>query len=183
MLYQAALYSGLKEDLEKIYGDRLSLQILSIASFMLIERSSALYIFSHWLPRFWLPTKESINSQRISELLTELGADRSRIYEFFKLRAKHVRTHEYLAYDSTKIASKSHQIPYVRLGPNKQGGISREIGVAILCGQETGTPVMFRILPGNLPDVCTIGDLMSRWNELGIKRGHCRDGPRLLQPV
>lgn len=170
LLYEAAIHSGLKDDLEKVYGNQLTLQILSLASFMLMERSSALYLFNQWQPRFWLPSKDKISSQRASELLTEIGSDQSKTYEFFKLRAEHVRAHEYLAYDSTKIASESNNIPYVRFGPNKQGGISREIGVAILCGQETGTPVMFRILPGNLPDVSTVKDLLSRWNELGINK-------------
>ena len=78
---------------------------------------------------------------------------------FFQTRALHVRATEYLSYDSTKIASTSRNINDVRWAPSKSGNYQQEVSLVILCGQKSRIPVMFRVLPGNVPDVKTVHDL------------------------
>ena len=160
----------LKQDLIDVYGEETALQLLSLALFMVIESNSSLSLYPQWQPRFRVPSDAALPSQAVSRLLMKVGQDQSALHRFFHARTRHVRAKEFLAYDSTKIASTSRNIDDVRWAPSKQGHFQQEIGLAILCGQKSRIPVMFRILPGNIPDVKTVHDLICRWDDLGITR-------------
>ena len=159
---------GLAEDLTSVYGEELANQLLSLAMFMTLESQSALSLYPLWQRRFWVPSDRDMPSQYTSRLLCKLGEDEASLNEFFRARAKHVRASEYLSYDSTKIASTSKNINDVRWAPSKAGNYQQEISLAVLCGQKSRIPVMFRVLPGNVPDVRTVHDLLCHWDEIGI---------------
>lgn len=69
---------------------------------------------------------------------------------------------EIYSYDSTNIATKACEISDGQYGKSKDGGYRRQIGLSVLFGQRSGLPVMFRMLPGNIPGVSTVVDLLSR---------------------
>ena len=47
-------------------------------------------------------------------------------------------------------------------GKSKKGGYRRQIGMSILFAHRTDLPVMYRLFPGNITDVSTIADLLTR---------------------
>ena len=159
---------GLTQDLTSVYGEDMARQMLSLAMFMTIDSQSALSLYPLWQRRFWVPSDVDMPSQYTSRLLQMLGENETALKAFFQTRALHVRATEYLSYDSTKIASTSRNINDVRWAPSKSGNYQQEVSLVILCGQKSRIPVMFRVLPGNVPDVKTVHDLMCRWDEIGI---------------
>ena len=159
---------GLTDDLTSVYGTEIAEQLLSLAMFMTIDSQSALSLYPLWQRRFWVPSESEMPSQYTSRLLRMIGEDEASLKAFFQARVKHVRASEYLSYDSTKIASTSKNINDVRWAPSKSGNYQQEISLAVLCGQNSRIPVMFRVLPGNVPDVRTVHDLLCRWDEIGI---------------
>ena len=136
-----------------MYGEDMARQMLSLAMFMTIDSQSALSLYPLWQRRFWVPSDVDMPSQYTSRLLQMLGENETALKAFFQTRALHVRATEYLSYDSTKIASTSRNINDVRWAPSKSGNYQQEVSLVILCGQKSRIPVMFRVLPGNVPDV------------------------------
>ena len=160
----------LTADLEEVYGHDAALEILSLAYFMILDGNSSFYLYPRWARRFEVPCGRYMDSPKISELLDKLGEKKMDLMDFFKLRAKHVGAKEHLSYDSTKLGSEAGDIFDVRWAPSKAGDFRKEIGLAILCGQTSRLPVMYRVLPGNMADVKTVRDLMCRWDEIGISK-------------
>ncbi len=168
LLKSLADKTHLTKDLETIYGADCAMQLLSLAMFMVLQSESALSLYPFWHRTHWTPSPAELTSQYTSKLLALLGENESQLNDFFRQRARHVRAKEYLSYDSTKIASTSSDISDVRWAPSKAGNYQQEVTLAILCGQRSRIPVMFRVLPGNVPDVKTVHDLMCRWDEIGV---------------
>ena len=168
LLKSLADKTHLTKDLETIYGPDCAMQLRSLAMFMILQSESALSLYPLWQRMFWTPSPAQLTSQYTSKMLAMLGENESQLNDFFRERARHVRAKEYLSYDSTKIASTSNDISDVRWAPSKSGNYQQEVTLAILCGQKSRIPVMFRLLPGNVPDVKTVHDLMCRWDEIGV---------------
>lgn len=168
LLNSLAGKTGLTADLTSVYGEDVAKQLVSLAMFMIVESQSALSLYPLWQRRFWVPSDADMPSQYTSRLLRLLGENEIALNAFFQARAQHVQSSEYLAYDSTKIASTSKNINDVRWAPSQSGNFQQEISLAILCGQKSRIPVMFRVLPGNVPDVKTVHDLLCRWDEIGL---------------
>jgi len=76
---------GLPEDLKKCFPDRYR-QILSIAYYLILEDTSALYRFEKWHSLHQHPYGKDITSQRSSELFASITEEEK--YEFFRLQGK-----------------------------------------------------------------------------------------------
>ena len=168
LLLGVAAKSGLDRDLQTVYGEGIAGELLTLALFMAENSDSALSLCELWQRGNVCPTLTRLSSQYIGRLLARVGAEQALMQQFFSERIRHVKAHEYLSYDSTKIASESENIDDVRWAPSKSGNYRQEISLAILCGHRSRIPVMFRVIPGNVPDVKTLRDLLCRWEELGI---------------
>lgn len=93
----------LTKDLETVYGTDCAMQLLSLAMFMILQSESALSLYPLWQRSFWTPSSAVLTSQYTSKLLAMLGENELDLNAFFRERARHVRSQEYLSYDSTKI--------------------------------------------------------------------------------
>ena len=160
----------LTQDLTEVYGADIASELLSLAMFMILDSESALSVYPFWHKEYWLPSNRVISSQYSSRLLSRIGSNRIGLRRFFEKRMSHVSANEYLSYDSTKIASTAQDITDVRWAPSKSGNYLQEISLAMLCGQTSRVPVMFRVLPGNVPDVKTVRDLLCRWDDMGLTK-------------
>jgi hypothetical protein len=109
---------GLAEDLEDAFGEEASL-LLSLAFYLVMEKDSPLYRFSHWQKTHWLPTSPELSSQRISELFARILP--SACQRFFRQQQARRLETEHLAYDTTSISSYSQLMKHVKYGYNKDG--------------------------------------------------------------
>ena len=156
LLEQIGELTGVNHDLKLCFPDSYK-QILSIVHYMVLE-SNPLYRFKKWNHIHKHTYGKDIPSQRSSELFTTIGEAEK--MKFFTKQAKRRLETEFLAFDTTSISSYSQLIKQVKFGKNKEGDNLPQINLALLLGEETGLPVYYRKLPGNLPDVKTIDKLL-----------------------
>ena len=143
-------------------------ELLSLAYYLALEPSLPLYRFKRWASSHRHPYGRDIPSQRSSELLGRI-TEASKM-SFLRRQARRRSEAEYLFYDSTSISSYSEQIKQVRYGKNKDGDSLAQINLALLFGQESGLPVYYRKLPGNITDVMTIEGILAGIDYLEIKK-------------
>lgn len=159
--------TGAAEDLRRCFPDTWK-AILSVAYYLIIEDSNPLSRFGRWSATHAHPFGEDIPSQRSSELFASIG-EAGRM-EFFRLQAKRRADDEYWAFDSTSISSYSETLEQVRWGKNKDSDPLPQINLALLFGEKSNLPFYYRKLPGNVPDVKTVVNLLKEARILGIDR-------------
>ena len=164
---QIGKLTGITSDLKSCFPDKYK-QILSIAYFLVLEKSNSLNRFSHWQRLHIHPYGEDILSQRSSEIFQ--GIDEESRMEFFKKQGKRRIEKEYWAFDITTISSYSQVLKQVKKGRNKEYDRLPQINLALLFGEESGLPFYYRKLPGNITDVKTIKQLMAEFNVMGHKK-------------
>lgn len=109
-----------------------------------------------------LRASNSIDGKETSEFFKSLAITEGWEKSFFGARLARMPEDEIYSYDSTNIATKACEISDGQYGKSKDGGYRRQIGLSVLFGQSSGLPVMFRMFPGNIADVSTVVDLLSR---------------------
>jgi len=77
---------------------------------------------------------------------------------------------EYWAYDTTSISSYSNILSQVRYGVNKDHDSLPQINLALLFGEESNLPFYYRKLPGNIPDVKTVRNLLADIDFFGFDK-------------
>jgi len=157
LLDRIAEKTGITDDLEHSFGQD-SKMILSLAYFLVLEEGQPAYRFRKWEATHMHPYREELSSQRISELFGRITEEGKMAY--FKRQAIRHSSDEYLAFDTTSISSYSTLIKQAKYGKNKEGDSLPQLNLALLFGEESMLPVYYRKLPGNIPDVKTIENLL-----------------------
>ena len=127
-----------------------------------------MYRFQKWGATHKHPFNEDIPSQRISELFSKISEDKK--LEYFRKQAKRRSEKEYLAFDTTSISSYSELLKQVKYGKNKEDDDLPQINLAMLFGKRSMLPVYYRKLPGNIPDVNTIENLLKDIDFLDLEK-------------
>lgn len=158
--------TGLKGDLTAVWGEDKATAAISVAS----PGSNAAYLYESWAQSKFVPYPEAITSKQMSELFLELKDTPNWRKDFFGARVKRMQDKEMLSFDATQIASQTTGISYAQYGVRKEGGYQRQVGLILLVGHESHTPVLFRLLPGNITDVTTVQDMLFRFEEITDSR-------------
>jgi transposase len=149
---------GITTDLKKCFPE-IHGQILSIAYYLILEDRNPLSRFPRWARNHVHPYRENIPSQRSSELFAMIEEDAKQ--NFFVHQAGRRLETEFLAYDTTSISSYSKLLNQARYGHNKEHDPLAQINLALLFGETSQLPFYYRKLPGNIPDVKTIQNLLA----------------------
>jgi len=157
LLDEISRSTGIQDDLRACFPSTYRMW-MSLAYYLVLESDSPMYRFSRWAFDHRHPWGEEIPSQRISDLLR--GMSEHAKLEFFKRQSRRRQEKEYLAYDTTSIYSYSEYIKAVRYGKNKEDNGLAQINMALVFGEDSGLPVYYRVLPGNIADVTTIRKLL-----------------------
>jgi transposase len=158
---------GVTEDIMACFpedGD----EILSLAYYLVLESQNSLYRFKRWSATHEHPAVRDIPSQRSSELLRRITEDGK--MRFFARQSQRRMEGEYLAYDTTSVSSYSQMIEQVKYGKNKDHNPLAQINLALLFGEESGLPVFYKKLPGNITDVMTVMNMLRDMEFLDIKK-------------
>lgn len=127
-----------------------------------------MYRFQKWGATHKHPFNEDIPSQRMSELFSKISEDKK--LEYFRKQAKRRSEKEYLAFDTTSISSYSELLKQVKYGKNKEDDDLPQINLAMLFGKRSMLPVYYRKLPGNIPDVNIIENLLKDIDFLDLEK-------------
>lgn len=167
LLDQIAQQIGVTEDLKSCFGD-ISPEILSLAYYLVLEDGQAMYRFQKWSYTHKHPYGMTIPSQRISDLFGSITEEEK--LKYFRKQAKRRSETEYLAFDTTSISSYSELLKQAKYGKNKDGDQLPQINLAMLYGEKSQLPVYYRKLPGNIPDVKTIENLLKDIDFLDLEK-------------
>lgn len=131
---------------------------LTVAYYMVCEGSAPLSRLPRFCATHATPAGAPIPSQRSSELLASIGErERNALCESLS------RLHgggDRLFYDTTSISSYSEALAQVRWGYNKDGASLAQINLAMLVGRQSGIPLHYRKVAGNIADVSTVKSLI-----------------------
>jgi transposase len=158
---------GVRADMEAAFGQS-SKEILSLVYYLVLEGDAPMYRFSRWAHDHSHPFGKDIPSQRVSEIMQDISE--SGRMAFFKRQAARRQDREYLAYDTTSVSSWSEYIKAVRYGKNKDHDSLPQVNMALVFGEESGLPVYYRVLPGNIADVSTVNKLLKDVSFLEISK-------------
>jgi transposase len=157
---------GLGEDLSGALGS-LALSVQSIARYLLAEGSSTMARFSRWSRTHAHPLGREMASQRISELFESLNQNIAE--DYFRARAKRA-SGQYWFYDTTSISSYSQCIESVRWGRNKDLVPLPQLNVAAVLDAQSGLPVWYKDVSGNITDVSIVRALLREAEGIGAGR-------------
>jgi transposase len=163
LLEKLAQESGLVALLKRCFPEWHD-EMLSLVYFI-VQKGLPLSRSELWSNTHLHPFRESLSSQRISELLIKITEDDRQ--RFLSLWLKKVIEEDYLCYDITSISSYARGNEYVKWGYNRDGEPLPQISLAMLFGQKSGLPAYYRRLSGNIPDVATLSTTMKALDFLG----------------
>jgi len=158
---------GITSDLKQCFPNTYK-QIQSIAYYLILEDSNPLSRFPKWSELHKHPYGQDIPSQRSSEIFAAITEESRE--QFFRLQGKRRIEKEYWAYDTTSISSYSNCLKQVKFGVNKDHDPLPQINLALLFGEESNLPFYYRKLPGNIPDVKTVKNLLADMDFFDYKK-------------
>jgi transposase len=158
---------GILQDLKECFPQQYT-QILSIAYYLVLEDRNPLFRFSKWAATHKHPYGKDICSQRSSDLFASITEDAKN--RFFILQGRRKKEREYWFYDATSISSYSKCLTQVRYGHNKDHEHIEQLNLAVMYGEESQLPFYYRKLPGNIPDVKTVKNLIADINQFEFKK-------------
>src|SRR5271155_4077656 len=110
---------------------------------------------------------DSLNSQRISEILNAIGIDGKQT--FLGRWMDKVLEEDYLCYDITSISSYSELNEYIKYGHNRDKEKLPQLNLGVLFSQKGRLPVYYERTPRNITDVSTLHTLLKNFKSLEIK--------------
>jgi len=166
LLDELSAQVGLRDNLARAFPDK-SDAILSVAYYLLSEGSSTMARFARWSRTHAHPLGREMASQRLSELFESVSQDG--LEAFFKTRIKRAGN-EYWFYDTTSISSYSQFIESVRWGKNKDHVPLPQLNIAAVLDANSGLPVCFKNIAGNISHVSMVRTLLDDVRQLGVGR-------------
>lgn len=162
LFIEIARQTGLWDDLCLTWGEAACRAACSLASHWLMTARNAAYLYESWSQNYTLPFPRTITAKEVTEFFAELGGCAGWEKTFFGARIQRLGKDEVFSYDATNIATKACEIRDAQYGKSKDGGYRRQIGMSVLFGHNSKMPAMFRLFPGNIADVSTVADLLTR---------------------
>jgi len=143
---------------------------LALAFFKIIE-SEPYYLYELWQEDSYIFQESTISSQRISELLEELGKDENVIEQFFSEWIELNDSDSSVMFDITSISSYSGKNELLELGYNRDKEKLEQVNLGIISREGCSAlqlPLAYRIYSGSIPDVVTLKNVISLINSYGL---------------
>ena len=144
-------------------------EILTCAFYEMSQRKP-LYLCEPWSESTQTPSGSRLTSQRISELLKEIGKDDRGRLSFFRAWAKHRAEQEYIAFDITSISSYSKINEFLEFGYNRDGERLPQINLGMLFGETSLLPIFYNTAQGSIRDMSTLSNMIRYAEFLDMRR-------------
>ena len=159
--------TGLKKLLKNIFPNIYS-ELIALAFFSISEKKP-LYLAKLWLESTYYSTKEDLSSQRISELLKNLGKDYDARLSFLKKWAKMHKNSSFIVFDITSFSSYSKKLELVEWGYNRDKEKLPQVNFGLIYGEPSSLPLFYSIYPGSISDVSTLKNMILYLDWLELK--------------
>ena len=190
-LWQFASKTRILQNLQAVFGKELGTNLLALAIYQLLD-GGAMNGYEDWLPDNWLPVSAPLSSQRISELLAQVGHedmvnyfrmrfDRSKEnyqkwLEEIKQEAKNKDSvmppstlqKMYKALDSTAISTYSMTIEDAAYGHAKQNPELKQINLTLAVDFLNGDVCYAREDEGSITDKSVYKSILAQMKSYGF---------------
>lgn len=157
----------LKALLESIFGD-ITPKLLDIATFMLIDETSAMTRFEDYAWNHCLFNGSIFTDGTISNLFAKLTT--FNIDLFLSAWVKiHCNKKIYIAYDSTNMNSTASNLELIEYGKAKDNSDLPQVNVSIGYNQTDSRPLFYEIYPGSIIDNSECEKMVERAQRYGCK--------------
>ncbi|MBA7707949.1 IS1634 family transposase ISMac12 [subsurface metagenome] len=150
---------GLEKILKQIFPDNWR-DILACAFFEISEKKS-LYLCKPWLECTHQETNtKNLSSQRISELLEEIGKSEEARSQFFKAWAEKYKKNKFIIFDITSFSSYSKKLELIEPGYNRDKEKLPQVNFGVIYGEPFSLPLFYTKYPGSISDVKTLQNMV-----------------------
>lgn len=167
LLHKFLENEGITKLLEKSFGENTNM-LFNLVSYKLCNPSS-MRLAATWQNGNAIKhlCKTELSSQRISDLLIDIGEEESyrRFFENYLRFVKH--SSDGLVLDITAMPNQMH-IPFTQWGYHDEE-IDKQIKLMLVVDKANSMPLFFRYVPGNIGDVSTLKPTFEELKRLGIK--------------
>ena len=159
---------GLIDCLKQVYGD-LWKQIITCVLYEISE-TKPLYLCRLWTElSFSEGLHDGLDSQRISELLREIGEQSQRRLDFFKAWIQLQEQTKSLYYDITSLSSYAKAIELIEWGYNRDKEKLPQLNLGVIFGEPLSLPLFYTVHQGSIPDVVTLENTSTLAKTFGLQ--------------
>jgi len=159
---------GLTSVLGKVYPETIN-EILTCAMFGISEERP-LYLCESWSDITAVECESNLSSQRLSELLRDIGINDNQRYNFFNEWRETNTDTKHIVFDISSISSHSKNIDCVEWGKNKDDEKLPQVNIGLVLGEPSELPLYYMTYPGSIKDVSTLKNLTSHNIWLKLKK-------------
>jgi len=161
--------------LKKAFPDSFE-KYLYLAMFKILT-SEAYYLYPYWQQESYLPEDATLESQRISQLLQDLGENEKSVEDFFYEWIKVNNAKSSVMFDITSLSSYSENNDLLEYGYNRDKECLEQVNIGLI-SKELGnssmhTPLAYRIYPGSIADVSTVTNILELVTQYKLELSHC----------
>ena len=170
LLNKVADQIGLTDCLREVFPD--SWREIITCAFYEISEGKPLYLCGPWLELTHVeafPTG-SLSSQRISDLLRDIGEQSQSRMEFFRLWAKSSAETKWMFYDITSLSTYSKTIDMAEWGYNRDKEKLPQINLGVVYAEPLSLPLFYEIHQGSIPDVSALKNTVEFADHIGVKK-------------
>ena len=165
-LYEIAKQLNLPMLLEQVFPDIW--QELLTCVFFEISEKKALYLCKPWMQATHTIAERDLSSQRISELLHDLGQQEEARFKFLQAWARQHDGNEYIVFDITSFSSYAKNLDFLEWGYNRDREKLPQINFGVIYGEPSAVPLFYTRYPVSIKDVSTLHNMVEylQWLEL-----------------
>jgi transposase len=161
--------SGLFGALEKAFGKQEALEIFAVALFECVE-NAALYRSENWIDDTILAEENlAVSKSSVGRLVEETGTDEAAVSVFFQEWIKALGYPKVLVHDTTSISSYAEKISLIEYGYNRDREKLPQLNFGMVYTAKEQLPLLYRLIPGSIPDVSTLKGTSRLLEEYGLK--------------
>ena len=160
--------SGFVDLIDSVFGERNKV-ILSLVLYRIIS-SSAMQYAETWHDGNYIKhlyKDVNLSSQRISEYFCEFGTENLQRKYFGEYIKRFTKSKQGIIIDGTSLPNQIH-IPLTRWGLNDDN-IEKQVRFLLAIDKDTGSPLFFRLLSGNIVDVSALKNTIVELQNFGVK--------------
>jgi len=142
-------------------------EILACAFFEISERRP-LYLCNTWLESASYDILNQLHSQRISEILRDIGEEIERKISFFRGWARKRDDKKVIIFDITSFSSYSKLTEWIEWGYNRDEERLPQINFGLAYAEPSSLPIFYTTYEGSIKDVSTLKNIMKFCKSLVI---------------
>jgi len=168
LLEQIALKTGIRQDLEAVFGENRQIvdDVITLAIFPYITKFTYNRV-ARWQNVAAAPSTRELTPAVITRL-TQSITEQHRM-DLLRLRAARLQKDEICAVDSTSRSAYGHGLADIKWGKNKDRLPLEQTTEVVVYALSSHMPVYYRTFPGNMPDSRSMDAIMADLEHAGFK--------------